>query len=68
MVKEISPELIGMLIETNSTTLRHDILVLQKMKDDLLVGNVVFFAILLELSTVVLPSHFLCSLENFLTC
>ena len=38
------------------------------MKGDYFAGNVVYFVTLLELSMGVLPLHFLCGLENFLTC
>lgn len=68
MVMGISPEVICRHGEMYSTVVRHNILVVQK-RNNLFVGNVVFFVILLELSMVVLPPcFFVCSLNNFLTC
>ena len=68
MVMETFPEVICWLVKNYSAVVRHNILALQKMKDNFIVCNVVFFVTLLELSMGVLLPHIVSSLKNFLTC
>ena len=68
MVLETFPEVIRRLVLAEKAVVKHNVLALQKMKYDFFVFNVVFLVTLLELSVVVLPSHFYGVWKIFLTC